>query len=464
MPESKATQHDIPIYPVLLAGGTGTRLWPVSRQLYPKQLVKFIGNDSLIQNTIKRIMPMTGPENIRIICGIEHFHEISRHAREAGVDPEGRVIVEPCGRNTAPAVLLALFRIANLQDVRQEAAVCVFPADHVIEDAQKFREKVAAAVDLAMKGYIVTFGITPSYPETGYGYIEAADPISGEALAVRQFVEKPDKATAEEYIRAGRFFWNSGMFTFKLSVIMEEFRRLVPDLYGAMAMILSENRLPTKAEYECLPDISIDYAIMEKTDKVVVLPSDFGWSDIGSWKSLFDFLPKDDQHNVIDGDVIAQDTRNCFILGRDRLVAVNHLENIVVVDTPDSVFVSDMRNSRDVKSIVSMLKESGRKEFYRHNTIHHPWGTVTGLEKTEAFAVDRICVFPSHTAGLHEAAPESDMLTVLTGRPWICVNGLCGIVLPGYSVNLTHPCDATIQNPESGAAQVLAIRLVNRES
>jgi mannose-1-phosphate guanylyltransferase / mannose-6-phosphate isomerase len=456
MAEGKIADISTNIFPVLLAGGTGTRLWPVSRQLYPKQLVTFIGEDSLIQNTIKRMMPLTGAENIRVVCGEAHFHEIARHAKAAGVNPDGRIIVEPCGRNTAPAVLLALFHIARIQ---KEAVVCVFPADHVIRDADGFREKVKTAVQLALDGHIVTFGIAPHYPETGYGYIEGAEAVSGQALFVRRFVEKPDKDTAAEYIRAGRFFWNSGMFTFKLSVMMEEYMRLAPDLFRAMADMLSTNRFPSRADYEKMPDISIDYAIMEKTDKAVVLPSDFGWSDIGSWKSLFDFLPKDDCNNVIDGDVIANDTRNCFILGRDRLVAVNHLENIVVVDTPDSVFVSDIRNSSDVKSIVSMLKESGRKEFYRHNTVHHPWGTVAGLEKTDAFAVDRITVFPGQTAPLDAAVPEAGILTVLNGRTEICINGRCREVSAGQSVNLPLPCDATIHNPDSGVVNVLAIRL-----
>ena len=404
------------VYAVLLAGGSGTRLWPVSRRLYPKQLVKFIGKDSLVQSTIKRLSPVLDTERIRIVCGKEHFHETARHMAEIGVPSEGKIICEPCGRNTAPAILLALF---NILRNKQDHVLCVFPADHLIRDIESFHNKLNSAVHLAEKGYIVTFGIKPNYPETGYGYVEGADEIFDGALAIKRFVEKPDAETAEKYVKAGNFFWNSGMFAFMGSVMIEEFRKYQPELIKIMEDIISKDSSLTADEYKKLPDISIDYAIMENTDKGVVLPSDFGWSDIGSWKSLYDFLPKDENNNVIDGDVIAKDTKNCFIMGRDRLIATNHLDRMVVVETPDSVFISDIDNSRDVKSIVNQLKGKGRKEYQKHNKGRYPWGSRTVLEQEDDIKIERLVIYPDSNLQLKVDGSVLQHLIVIKGRAGI---------------------------------------------
>ena len=379
-------------YAILLAGGTGTRLWPVSRELYPKQLVKFIGNYSLVQSTIKRLDPLLDLQKIRVVCGERHYHEIARHINDIGLAAEGKIIREPGGRNTGPAILLAAFHIHHLA---ANGIMCVFPADHVIGNIESFHERLRAAIDLAERGYIVTFGIQPNYPETGYGYIEGGEAIDERIFRVKRFVEKPDRATAEKYIRAGNFFWNSGMFAFKVSVILEEFKTYQPQMLAAMEACFSVDRPLAGEEYDRLENISIDYAIMEKTDKCVVMPSDFGWSDIGSWKSLYDFLKKDDDNNVIEGDVIARDTRNCFIQGHDRLIATNCLRDMVVVETPDSIFVSDLEHSRDVKSIVSELKDRGRKESRQHRTVYHPWGISRLLEQRDRYAALELTIYPA---------------------------------------------------------------------
>jgi mannose-1-phosphate guanylyltransferase/mannose-6-phosphate isomerase len=422
------------VYSVLLAGGTGTRLWPVSRELYPKQLVKFIGTDSLVQSTIKRLAPLLDLQNVRVVCGERHFHEIARHMEDIGVASEGKVIREPSGRNTAPAILMAAFHISR---VAPDSVLAVFPADHVIGNLASFHEKLLAALRLAAGGYVVTFGIKPNYPETGYGYIEGGAAVSENACRVKRFVEKPDRPTAEQYLQAGNFFWNSGMFAFKTKVILEEFKIHQPQMLAVMEEIFSEGRSVSKEDYDRLDNISIDYAIMEKTDKCVVLPSDFGWSDIGSWKSLYDFLQKDADHNVIEGDVIVQDTRNCFILGHDRLIATNRLKDMVVVDTPDSVFVSDLDHSRDVKSIVSELKHKGRKEYQQHRSVYHPWGISKLLEQQDLYAAIELTVYPG---GSLQLPPETDGLqhllvikgcaavgtgsrrkTLNPGDPWSCI-------------------------------------------
>ena len=417
------------VYPVLLAGGTGTRLWPVSRELYPKQLVKFIGEDSLVQSTIKRFTPILDMEKIRIVCGRQYFHETARHMSAIDIQPEGKIICEPSGRNTAPAILLA---ILNILKIEKDAILCIFPADHVIKDIESFHEKLKTAIKLADKGSIVTFGIKPNYPETGYGYIEGAEEVSDGALAVKRFVEKPDKKIAKKYVEAGNFFWNSGMFTFKASIMIEEFKTCQPELFKKMDEIVSKNDSITKAEYDQLPDLSIDYAIMEKTDRVVVLPSDFGWSDIGSWKSLYDFLSKDKDCNVIDGDVIARNTKNCFIMGRERLIATNCINNMVIVDTPDSVFVSDIDNSRDVKYIVAKLKEKGRKEYHQHRTMHYSWGSFTLLEQKENFKTARLIVYPGSTFQIEVA--DIKHLIVLKGKARIITDSKTSILDKGESI------------------------------
>ena len=389
-------------YGVLLAGGSGTRLWPVSRSLYPKQLAIRIGRDSLVQHTVRRLTPVLHPDRIHIVCGESHADEMARHLGEIGFHASGNIIEEPCGRNTAPAILLA---VLNLMSLDPDSVLCVFPADHVIGNTRLFQDKLIQAIELARDGHIVTFGIRPGYPETGYGYIEGATEVPGGARQIKRFVEKPDRETAEAYIASGDFYWNSGMFVFRASVMADEFRTYQSGLFGQMADACRETGVPSHGDYERLPDISIDYAIMEKTNRGVLLPAEFGWSDIGSWKSLYDFLPKDEGGNVVDGDVVVRDTRDSLILGKERLIATNGLRHAVVIETPDSVFVSDMDSSRDVKDIVDQLKERGRQETVCHKTRYHSWGTVTELLQTIDYRLDRFTIDPgeSYTFDIGEA-------------------------------------------------------------
>ena len=443
-------------FAILLAGGTGTRLWPVSRQLYPKQLVKFIGDDSLVQSTIKRLPPVMDTDCVRIVCGEQHFHEIARHVQDIGLQSDGKIICEPSGRNTAPAILLAVLNVLHSEG---DAVLCVFPADHVIGDINQFHERLKAAIRLADQGYIVTFGITPHYPETGYGYVEGRQEVGEGALTINRFVEKPDKKTAQQYITAGNFFWNSGMFAFKALVMLEEFRSYQPDLLEKMKAMYDGIHSIDKADYDQLPDISFDYAIMEKTARGVVLPSDFGWSDIGSWKSLYDFLPKDKDRNVIDGDVVLNDTRGCFIMGRDRLIATNRIENMVIVETPDSIFVSDIDHSRNVKSIVARLKAQGRKEYHQHRTVHFSWGSRTLLEQKDGYTVCRLRVYPS-SALETEVAPDASMhLTVVKGPARLDTHGKPQSLNPGQTLTVSTPGAVRIENQSDEPVYLIQVLL-----
>ena len=456
MKKGLTLKNKLNVYPILLAGGAGTRLWPVSRELYPKQLVKFIGNNSLIQSTVKRLMPSLDMENMRIVCGNEHVHEIARHIEEIGIRTDEIIIAEPCGRNTAPAILLAMLNILKNED---DAVLCIFPADHVIRNNDAFHEKLLSSIKLAEMGYIVTFGIKPDYPETGYGYIEGADEIREHAFSVKRFVEKPDMETAKRYVEAGNFFWNSGMFTFKASVMMEELNIHQSELLAKMEQLDLSGSMVSQKDYERLPNISIDYAVMEKTDKSAVLPSDFGWSDIGSWKSLYDFIPKDANGNVIDGDVISNRTKNCFIMGYERLIATNKIKNMIVVETPDSVFVSDMESSRDVKSIVEKLKQKGRSEYQKHKTSYYPWGTSTVLEMNDDCKVEKLILYPGSELKIKPHSSIIKHLVVIRGSGKMISDNQSRLFNKGESVILSESQTITLENHEKELLNIISMTL-----
>lgn len=452
------TDNDLTVYPILLAGGTGTRLWPVSRELYPKQLVKFAGEDSLLQSTIKRLPPVLDPEYVKVVCGQRHFHETAKHIENLGLKAEGKLICEPSGRNTAPAILLAVLHILAAE---KDAVLCIFPADHIIQNPDAFHDRLKAAIALASDGYVVTFGIQPHYPETGYGYVEGGKKVSRGGLALKRFVEKPDLTTAQKYIKAGNFFWNSGMFAFKASVILAEFKTHQPELLRNMQAIFAVDKSISKKDYDQLADISIDYAIMEKTGIGVVLPSDFGWSDIGSWKSLYDFLGKDADNNVIDGDVMVQDTRNSLILSHDRLIAANHLRDMVVVETADSVFVSDLENSRDVKSFVARLKDQGRQEFQRHRSVYHPWGIVKLLEHEDNYAAAELTVYRGASFELPSQTNSTYHFLILDGRAKISIGSEDKDLRSGEAMTCHATAKATIENTAKAELRLIQIEFTS---
>jgi mannose-1-phosphate guanylyltransferase/mannose-6-phosphate isomerase len=451
------TDPDLKVYPILLAGGTGTRLWPVSRELYPKQLVKFVGDDSLLQNTIKRLSPALAPENVKVVCGEQHFHETAKHIENLGLAPRGKLICEPSGRNTAPAILLAVLHILSID---KDAVLCIFPADHVIQNLDGFHDRLNAAIALARDGHIVTFGIQPHYPETGYGYIEGGKDVSHGARVLKRFVEKPDPATARKYLKTGNFYWNSGMFAFKASVILSEFRSHQPELLKKMKSVFVVDKPIARKDYDQLSNISIDYAIMERTEKGVVLPSDFGWSDIGSWKSLYDFLEKDDDNNVIDGDVIAQDTRNCLILGHNRLIAINRLRDMAVVETPDSVFVSDLEHSRDVKSIVSELKEQERQEYQQHRSVYHPWGISKLLENKDNYAATELTVYPRSKLDLPTQGNTVYHFFILNGRAKLITGSKDKVLRSGEAITWLAEEQASIENTAQTELSLIQVELM----
>lgn len=442
------------IFPVLLAGGSGTRLWPVSRDRTPKQLAEISGKTSLLQETIQRLHPMLCVDDVRIVCGQAHCDETSEHLAALGLTTENKIIHEPVGRNTAPAILLAALKILE-QSLVQDALLLVLPADHAIGDIPRYHESIRKAFDLAQKGFLVTFGIQPDYPETGYGYIEGSKPVPGSGLIIERFVEKPDIEMARSYIASGNFFWNSGMFAFMASTVLNEFKRFEPDMLAKMRAIVKKGDPISVKAYQALPSISFDVAIMEKTAKGVVLPSDFGWSDIGTWKSLYAYMPKDGDGNVIAGDVIVSNTKNSLIIAKSRLVTANDMSGAAIVETPDAIFISRLETSRNVKDIVSVLKQQDRREYQEHLLQTHAWGSIQYLEKTDELLVAKLVIKPHAVYGKIPHRPGRWHICLLSGDAQIAHAGERYGLQPGNSLSLDVQHEITIRN--SGNNALLAV-------
>lgn len=421
------------IQPVILAGGTGSRLWPLSRELYPKQLLQLTGDNSLLQTTLLRVASIPNVLPPVIVVGEEHRF-ITRSQLEAlDLFSEYRILLESKGRNTAPAICGAVEYCSS--HVPEESVMLVMPADHIVTDNAAFIEAVREAAEVAASGDIVTFGIRPTHPETGYGYIEL-----GEKHAVASFTEKPDLAVAQGYLASGRYFWNSGMFAFMVQSFREEMQDHGPEILGHMASAVANGtedgaffRFEPEAMSRC-PSDSIDYALMEKTDRAAMVVANFGWSDIGSWQALWQVLQKDDAGNVFQGDVLVEDTRNCLIRSENMLVAAVGMEDALIVQTADAVLVAPLSRSQDVKRIVEKLKAGKRKEFSFHSTVHRPWGSYTVLEEQERYQMKRITVHPKAKLSLqmHHHRYEH----------WVVVKGTARVT-NGEKVMLLHENEST---------------------
>ena len=413
------------ILPVILSGGSGTRLWPLSREQYPKQLLPLVGKDSMLQATVLRLDGLADVAEPLLVCNEEHRFAVAEQVRQLGRN--GTVVLEPVGRNTAPAVTLAAL-LALCQD--QDPAMVVMPADHVIVDGARFREAVRQAVRLAETGMIVTFGIAPDCPETGYGYIQRGDVLPGETSAFRlaRFVEKPDRTTAQRYLDAGDHLWNSGLFVMKASVWRDAISRCRPDILSACERALAEARADgdfvrvAKDAFAACPSDSIDYAVMERIAAGVaglppaaVIPLSAGWSDVGAWDSLWQVLPKDEAGNAWRGDVMLHDTAHTLAFSESRLVACVGVRDLVVVETPDAVLVAHKDRTQDVKKIAERLKQEARGEAQVHRKVHRPWGSYDGVDAGERFQVKRIVVKPGASLSLQMHHHRAEHWVVVRG-------------------------------------------------
>ena len=435
MDDNKSISRSI-VIPVILSGGAGTRLWPVSREGHPKPFMKLADGQSLLLKTYCRaaaVVEGVGSRNTEIltVTNRDYYFMSKDELAKArlGEHYPGVFMLEPAGRNTAPAVAMAAQHLA--EKYGRDVLMLILAADHLIQDPTRFAAAVADAVVLAQQGQLVTFGVVPTGPETGFGYIEAGEPIGG-GRTVTRFVEKPPLDKAREYVDAGNFYWNSGMFCFQAGVILDEMARHAPDVYAgakacwdALKACQQSNmqmlEIPA-AQFDHIPDISLDYAVMERSRNVVVLPSGFGWSDIGSWSAVSDLIPPDDANNRAVGDVIFVDSYNTFVQSEDRLVATVGVADLMIIDTPDALLVAHPDKAQDVKKIVAQLKVQQHDAYRLHRTVVRPWGTYTVLEEGPCFKIKRIEVKPGASLSLQMHHHRSEHWIVVAGMAKV-ING-----------------------------------------
>lgn len=401
------------ILPVILSGGSGTRLWPLSREAYPKQFLPLVDDHTMLQATWLRVASVADRAPI-VVANNEHRFMAAEQLLEVGAKPAA-IMLEPVGRNTAPAIALAALQaIADGSD----PTLLILPSDHVVGDEDAFRAAAQQAAQVAVDGTLVTFGIVPSGPETGYGYIKAAQGQG--ARKVEAFVEKPNLETARQYVASGNYFWNSGMFVFKASAYLAQLQKLQPEILGAckQALVKAKRdadfvRIDADAFASC-PSDSIDYAVMEKTENAAVVPLDAGWSDVGSWSALWEVSPQDANGNAHHGDVIEIDCRNTYAYGQ-RLIALVGLEDVIVVETDDAVMVGHRDRIQQVKDIVGQLKTNGRTHAISHRKVYRPWGTYDSIDMGARFQVKRITVKPGGTLSLQMHHHRAEHWIVVSG-------------------------------------------------
>ncbi len=417
---------------VILAGGSGTRLFPLSRKKYPKQFLKIGDKLSLLQKTVLRNLKITRSiDDIVLITNNEYQFHIKNQIKEILPDiniEKLNIILEPIGRNTAPAIALATKYMTEKMSISEDEPVLVSPSDHIIHPDEEFREYVKEGEKLAKEGYIVTFGINPTKPETGYGYIEADEKIKGTgAYRVKRFHEKPDLERAKEYLISGNFFWNSGIFMFTPKTIMEEIKRYSPEIHSLIDGRTFEEVIMS---FEDMPDISIDYAVMEKTERAAVIPMSITWSDVGSWDSVYDVLEKDERGNVKEGNVISIDTEGSLIIGNNRLIAAIGIKDLMIVETPDVIVIARRGEGQKIKELVKILKENENTKSLTeyHTTVYRPWGSYTEFEKGHRYRIKRITVQPGEQLSLQMHHHRSEH--------WIVVKGTAKVVMEDEEGNL----------------------------
>jgi mannose-1-phosphate guanylyltransferase/mannose-6-phosphate isomerase len=458
---ARMTEHvhgSTDLIPVLLSGGSGTRLWPLSRETHPKQFQPLVGEQSLLQATWRRLDGLAGAGRPIVVANEEHRFMVAEQLRQAGVTPSA-LLLEPVGRNTAPAIAAAALQA---QSEGADPLLLVLPSDHVIRDEAGFRTAVLAAKPAAEAGALVTFGIVPTGPETGYGYIQAA-PGDG-VRAVARFVEKPDLATAEAYVAGGGYFWNSGMFLFRASRYLEELERFAPDMVAAVRAALAAGKRDAdflrldRAAFEACPADSIDYAVMEKTDAAAVLPIDVGWSDVGSWSALWEIADQDADGNAHHGDVLALGCRNTLAWGGRRLVSLLGLQDVIVVDTDDALLVAARDQVQQVKDIVARLKAQGRSQASIHRKVYRPWGSYDGIDSGERFQVKRIVVNPGASLSLQMHHHRAEHWIVVSGSARVTCDDKVFLLAENQSTYIPLGSRHRLENPGKVPLELIEVQ------
>jgi mannose-1-phosphate guanylyltransferase/mannose-6-phosphate isomerase len=439
------------IYPVILSGGAGTRLWPLSRAVLPKQLLPLVSDKTMLQETALRVAGSAGLMAPLIVCGNEHRFLVAEQMREIGVTPLG-ILLEPAGRNTAPAVAAA----ANyLQAIDPDAVMLVLPADHVIEDRDAFQAAVGRAWPLVQRGALATFGIVPKAPETGYGYIRRGEPLPlvDDCYKVERFVEKPDHATAEAFLADGGYYWNSGMFMFQSQRYLGELARFKPEIAAASEAAVRTGyrdldfcRLD-EAAFTSSPSDSIDYAVMERTRDAVVVPADIGWNDVGSWSALWEVQQHDGDGNTKRGDVYLDNVSNSLVRAESRIVAVVGVKDLVVVETPDAVLVAHKDQVQRVKQVVDHLKSKARTEHLHHTRVYRPWGHYEGIDSGERFQVKRITVKPGEKLSLQMHHHRAEHWVVVSGTARVTCGETVSLLSENESTYIPIGMNHRLENP-----------------
>ncbi len=411
-----------PVIPIILCGGSGTRLWPLSRKSFPKQFLSLnpLKNNSLLQDTYERVKDLKNIKEPILICNEEHRFIVAEQMRELSIKPSS-ILLEPFGRNTAPAITIAALKALQIE---KDPILLILSSDHEIKDNNKFLRAINLGIKHALEGYLITFGVIPSSPETGFGYIKSHEILSKnelKALKIEEFIEKPDQKRAAKFLQDDRFTWNSGMFLFKASEILKEIEKFSPQIITSCKESIENDlfdldfqRIDKKSFSKC-PNLSIDVAVMENTKKGLVIPLDAGWSDLGSWRDLWKISNKDDLGNTIQGNVLVKETSNCYLRGEHRLIAAIGLKNLIIVETKDAILIVDQSRSQEVKTIVNDLKEQNIPEGKEHKKIFRPWGFYESIENGKRWQVKLINVKAGETLSLQLHHHRSEHWIVVSG-------------------------------------------------
>jgi len=450
------------IIPVVMAGGTGSRLWPMSRELYPKQYLRLNGDKSMLQETILRLEGLDVVPPI-LICNEQHRFLAAEQLRQLGL-AAGNIILEPVGRNTAPAIALAALN-ATLNG--EDPLLLVLAADHVIEDINAFHQAIMNAIPHADHGKLVTFGIVATGPETGYGYIQRGECLGEGKMAfdIQRFVEKPDFETANRYLSSGEYYWNSGMFIFRAKTYLDELSKYRPDILNACQNAFSNIEKDSlqdfirvdKDAFLACPDESIDYAVMEATAEGVVIPLDAGWNDVGSWSALWEVNVKDTKNNCLDGDVFTHDTDNCYISTDEKLVAAVGVTNLVIVNTKDAVLVIDKSQVQDVKKVVQYLKDNERREYKLHRESYRPWGHHDKVVETPRYHVNRVTVKPGGKFSLQKHLHRAEHWVVLSGTAEVTLDNKKFLLTENQSTFIPIGSIHMLENPGKIPLELLEV-------
>ena len=445
--------------PVIMAGGSGTRLWPLSRGNFPKQFLPLTGRHTMLQQTLLRLSGLQHSTPL-LICNEDHRFIAAEQIRQLG-NGKADILLEPAGRNTAPAIALAALRAK--QQGHAEAVLLVLAADHVINNTPAFQQAVEQALPLAQGGQLVTFGIVPSSAETGYGYIKRGEK-SGNAYRVDSFIEKPDLSTAEFYLQSGEYYWNSGMFMFRADIYLQQLQKFRPDIYAACEAAMTEQVADlefvrvNKTAFEACPSDSIDYAVMEKTEHAVAVPLDAGWNDVGGFAALWQVSAKDSDGNVLCGDVLALDSENSYVRSDDKLVAAIGVKDLVVISTKDAVLVAHKDQAQQVKQIVNQLAQMGRSEAVFHREVYRPWGKYDSVDCAERFQVKRITVKPGAKLSVQMHHHRAEHWIVVSGTARVTIDDKEQYVTENQSVYIPITAVHALENPGKVPLELIEVQ------